>query len=128
TIHHLGTLVQVDSRLDLGTSGGALLNLKGELIGMTTSLAAILGYEKSAGFAIPFDDAMKRIIESLKQGKEVDYGFLGVVPGEILPSEFVNVEGEPIKTRLRRGAATIDPKPNMPASRAGLVANDIVLK
>ena len=129
TIHHLGTLLQIDARLDLGTSGGALLNLKGDLIGMTTSLAAIVGYEKSAGFAIPFDDAMKRIIESLRQGKEVEYGFLGVTPGEILPSEFINPEWEPIKTRMRRGAARIDSVPaNLPASRAGLIVGDIVLK
>ncbi|HEY3969403.1 MAG TPA: trypsin-like peptidase domain-containing protein [Planctomycetaceae bacterium] len=129
TIHHLGTLLQIDTRLDLGTSGGALLNLKGDLIGMTTSLAAIVGYEKSAGFAIPFDDSMKRIIESLRQGKEVEYGFLGVTPGEILPSEFVNPEWEPIKGRLRRGVARIESVPAyMPASRAGLQAGDIVLK
>ena len=76
----------------LGTSGGALLNLQGELIGMTTSLAAVVGYEKSAGFAIPFDESMKRIIESLRQGKEVEYGFLGVTPGEILPGDLVNQE------------------------------------
>lgn len=129
TIHHLGTLLQIDARLDLGTSGGALLNLKGELIGMTTSLAAIVGYEKSAGFAIPFDDAMKRIIESLQQGKEVEYGFLGVAPGDVLPSEFINPEWEPIKPRIRRGAARIDGiAANLPASRAGLMIGDIVLK
>ena len=129
TIHHLGTLLQIDARLDLGTSGGALLNLKGDLIGMTTSLAAIVGYEKSAGFAIPFHDSMKRIIETLRQGKEVEYGFLGVTPGEILPSEFINPEWEPIKGRLRRGAARIDIVPaNLPASRAGLMGGDVVLK
>ncbi|MBI3861333.1 MAG: trypsin-like peptidase domain-containing protein [Planctomycetia bacterium] len=129
TIHHLGTLVQIDARLDLGTSGGALLNLKGDLIGMTTSLAAIVGYEKSAGFAIPFDDSMVRIIESLRQGKEVEYGFLGVQPGDVLPSEFVNPEWEPIKARIRRGAARIDGlAPNLPAHRAGLQMGDVVLK
>src|SRR5436190_7283524 len=45
TIHHFVTLIQLDARLDLGTSGGAVLNLQGELIGITTSLAAIVGYE-----------------------------------------------------------------------------------
>lgn len=128
TIHHLGTLIQLDARLDLGTSGGALLNLQGELIGMTTSLAAIVGYEKSAGFAIPFDDAMKRIIESLRQGKEVEYGFLGVTPGEILPGESVSPEFAPIAERIKRGAARIDfVVPNLPAQRAGLSPGDVVL-
>jgi serine protease Do len=128
TIHHLGTLIQLDTRLDLGTSGGALLNLQGELIGMTTSLAAIVGYEKSAGFAIPFDDAMKRIINSLRQGKEVEYGFLGVEPGEILPGESARTEYAPIAARIRRGAARIEKVvPNLPAQRAGLSPGDVVL-
>ena len=128
TIHNLGTLIQLDARLELGTSGGALLNLQGELIGMTTSLAAIVGYEKSAGFAIPFDDSMKRIIESLRQGKEVEYGFLGVEPGEILPGESVSPEFAPIAARIKRGAAMIiSVVPNLPAQRAGLAARDVVL-
>lgn len=78
TLHHYGTLIQTDARLTLGCSGGALLNLNGELIGLTTSQAALLGSETPGGFAIPFDDGLKRIVEVLRQGKEVEYGFLGV--------------------------------------------------
>jgi serine protease Do len=78
TLHHYGTLIQTDARLALGCSGGALLNLDGELIGLTTSQAALLGSETPGGFAIPFDDGLKRIVEMLRQGKEVEYGFLGV--------------------------------------------------
>jgi len=68
TLYHLGILLQVDTRLELGTSGGALLNLKGELIGLTTSLAAISGYERASGFAIRLDEPMLRVIETLRQG------------------------------------------------------------
>jgi serine protease Do len=130
TIHHLGTLLQVDTRLELGTSGGALLNLQGELIGMTTSLAAIVGYEKSAGFAIPFDDAMRRIIESLRQGKEVEYGFLGIHLKNVHPSELARPEFAAISPRLRQSAAVrIDQVLNdLPAFRAGLKANDLVVR
>ena len=78
TLHHFGTLIQTDARLNRGTSGGALVNLRGKMIGLTTSLAALPGFERSAGFAIPLDAAMRRVIEQLKQGKEVEYGFLGV--------------------------------------------------
>jgi serine protease Do len=129
TIHHLGTLIQIDSRLELGTSGGALLNLKGDCIGMTTSLAAIVGYEKSAGFAVPFDDAMKRVIDLLKQGKEVDYGFLGVQPDDIAPGESTGPELPAIRERLRKGAVRIlDAGRNLPAGRAGISGGDIVLR
>ncbi len=130
TVHHLGTLLQLDTRLDLGTSGGALLNLKGELIGMTTSLAAIVGYEKSAGFAVPFDDSMQRVIRALKQGKEVEYGFLGITPGEITPAEAARPERAAVFARIgQHGAAKIDQVvPNLPAHRAGLLEGDLVLK
>lgn len=127
TVHHLGTLLEIDTRLELGTSGGAILNLRGELIGMTTSLAALVGYEKSAGFAIPFDDSMKRIIKSLQEGKEVEYGFLGIVPGEISATQ---PEWKPVFDRIsQNGAARIDRiVPDLPAHRGGLIDGDVVLK
>jgi serine protease Do len=78
TLHHYGTLIQTDTRLTLGCSGGALLNLDGELIGLTTAQAALVGSETPGGFAVPFDDGLKRIVEVLRQGEEVEYGFLGV--------------------------------------------------
>ncbi|MCY2966444.1 MAG: trypsin-like peptidase domain-containing protein, partial [Planctomycetota bacterium] len=115
-LYHLGVLLQVDTRLELGTSGGALVNLKGELIGLTTSLAAISGYEKSAGFAIRLDEPMLRVIESLRQGKEVEYGLLGVMP------EDVQVALDPLlrehANRIAQGGAArvkIEPEHFLPA-------------
>ena len=78
TLHHYGTLIQTDVRLALGCSGGALLNLDGELIGLTTAQAALAGTEAPGGFAVPLDAPMKRIIDVLARGDEVEYGFLGV--------------------------------------------------
>ena len=45
SLHQFGTLIQTDAKLHAGCSGGALLSLKGELIGLTTSLAALEGVE-----------------------------------------------------------------------------------
>ena len=73
-----GTLLQTDARLNLGCSGGALLNLDGKLIGLTTSLAALAGGEAAGGYAIPLDTNVKKMIEILKRGEEIEYGFLGV--------------------------------------------------
>jgi S1-C subfamily serine protease len=78
TLHEFGTLLQTTVPLNVGSSGGALLNIKGELIGLTTSLAGIYGGETPGGFAVPMDDGMRRIIEVLRRGEEVEYGFLGV--------------------------------------------------
>ncbi len=78
TLHTYGTLLQTDARLNLGCSGGALIDLRGDLVGLTSSLAGIYGGETPGGFAVPMDDGMRRIIEVLKRGEEVEYGFLGV--------------------------------------------------
>ncbi|MEX1223344.1 MAG: trypsin-like peptidase domain-containing protein [Pirellulales bacterium] len=83
TLHHYGTLIQTDAKLNLGTSGGALVNLKGEMVGLTTSLAAVAGYEKSAGYAVPVDETFRRVVDTLKQGREVEYGFLGIGPDDL---------------------------------------------
>jgi len=83
TLHHFGTLIQTDAKLNLGTSGGALINLEGEMIGLTTSLAAMGQYEKSAGFAIPVDDVFQRTVEQLKAGQKAEFGFLGVSPRDL---------------------------------------------
>lgn len=115
TVHHLGTLLQLDMRLDLGTSGAPVLNLEGQLIGMTTSMAALAGYEKSVGFAIPMNPAFKRIIDDLVAGKEVEYGFLGINdPAEFRPELLENL---PADAPQRRGGATFrDIMTNSPAS------------
>jgi serine protease Do len=78
TLHHYGTLVQTDVRLALGCSGGALLNLDGELIGVTTAQAALAGSEAPGGYAVPLDGPMRHILDVLLRGEEVEYGFLGV--------------------------------------------------
>jgi serine protease Do len=117
TLHHYGNLIQTDARLELGSSGGALVNLKGELIGITTSLAALAGYEKSGGFAIPIDDDFRRSLETLKSGRVPAYGFLGVAPTFLTAEE---------RRQGRFGARLLDVVPATPAAKSGLQAGDVV--
>ena len=114
-LHYYGTLLQTDTRLNLGCSGGALLNLAGELIGLTTTLAAIHGNDTPGGFALPLDAGLRRILEVLKRGEEVDYGFLGVGFNERRPGP-------------GRGVAVEYVTPGSPAQLdANLQAHDIIL-
>jgi len=78
TIHHYGALIQSDARLGWNASGGALVNLDGELIGVTTTVSMIAGHEQPAGYAIPLNQALRRIVATLSEGKEVEYGLLGI--------------------------------------------------
>ena len=123
TIHHFGTLLHIDTRLGPGASGGALLDRDGDLIGMTTSLAALEGYETSVGYAVPLNSSLRRIVDDLLRGYEIEYGFLGVVPGD--PQD---VEATLISVKRKtRGVPISQVVPESPAYRAGLRRNDIVL-
>jgi serine protease Do len=117
TLHHWGTLIQTDARLELGTSGGALVNLQGEMIGLTTSLAALYGYERPGGFAVPVDDDFRRALDVLKTGRLPDYGFLGIDPASLAVPE---------RQRGSVGARVADVIPASPAAVAGLRTGDVI--
>jgi serine protease Do len=74
------TLLQLDAKLNLGMSGGAVINLKGELVGLTTMAASPAGFDAMAGYAVPMDRMGRRAVETLKEGKEIEYGLLGIQP------------------------------------------------
>lgn len=117
SLHDFGTLIQTDARLNLGTSGGALVNLRGQMVGLTTSQAAIAGFEQSAGFAIPVNAAFRRFIEQLKRGEEVEYGFLGIDPGNLSRDEIL---------RGRHGVLVRSVSPATPAWRADVREQDVI--
>jgi serine protease Do len=104
------TMLQLDSKLNLGMSGGAVINLRGELVGITTSAGSPAGFDAQAGYAIPMDALGRRAVDSLRQGKEVEYAFLGVVLDENDPNSIGKVH------------------PGTPAAQGKLVMNDKFLE
>ena len=117
TLHHFGTLIQTDARLNVGTGGGPLVNLRGEMIGLITDLPAVAGYEQAAGYAIPVDETFRRAVNQLRQGREVEYGFLGIRPENLMPEEIV---------KGLRGTRVKWIKAGSPAYRHGLRAGDVI--
>lgn len=77
-LYNLPTLLQLDAKLNQGMSGGAVINLKGELVGLTTAAANPTSLDAQAGYAIPLDALGRKIVETLMAGREVEYGFLGI--------------------------------------------------
>jgi len=117
TLHHFGTLIQTDAKLNLGTSGGPLLNRRGEMVGLTVALAATAGYEKAAGYAIPVDATFRRVVDVLKEGREVEYGFLGIQPANLQPQEVL---------AGLHGIRVFRVEPGTPADRYGLKPDDLI--
>ena len=103
------TLLQLDAKLNLGMSGGAVINLKGELVGLTTTASSPAGFDAQAGYAIPMDAMGRRAVELLKQGKEVEYGLLGIQADQRFTNRVFQVT------------------PHSPAARGSLQVNDEVL-
>jgi serine protease Do len=119
-LNQFGTLIQTDVRLQLGTSGGALLDLDGRLVGLTTSQAALTGVDAPGGFAVPLDANIRRIIDVLLRGEEVEYGFLGisVVAAGDMPRFGFGPAGLYVST-------VVD---NSPAQKAGLQVQDRIVR
>jgi serine protease Do len=110
TIHHNETLIQINADGAPGCSGGAMVDLQGKVIGLTTALAGIAS--ERGGFVIPFDTNTHRIIDVLKRGEEVEYGFLGVT-----------------LQRVDGGSAYLqDVIAGMPAARGGLKPGDQIVR
>ena len=87
TLYHYGGLIQTDAKLAKNTSGGPLLDLDGKMIGLSTSIAILAGFEKGTGYAIPVDARFRAVLRKLKRGEEIENGFLGVAPRNPDPTQ-----------------------------------------
>ena len=106
-----GTLLEHDVKVNADVTGGVLVNLDGEMIGMTTSAAVVYNRAIGPGYAMPADENFRRLVDVLKRGEEIEYGFLGVS----IPTD---ENARPIRLIGLTG--------NGPAQVAGLRTGDVI--
>jgi serine protease Do len=108
-----GNLIQTDATINPGNSGGPLFDLHGKLMGINTMIFSKTGISQACGFAIPANHLRKRI-ELLKAGREIEYGWLGVRLSDLLPGQ------KEYNVSDNRGVLVDGVIANTPADRAGL--------
>ncbi len=113
--------IQTDASINPGNSGGALVNLRGEFIGMNTAILAPGGGNIGIGFAIPANMVMT-LVDSLVKHGEVRRGLLGVTTQDLTP-ELVKAFG----LKSKRGAVISRVETASAADRAGLEPGDIIV-
>jgi len=114
--------IQTDAPTNPGNSGGPLVNLRGEVIGINTAIYSRNGGGSvGIGFAIPINVA-KGAFDDLKRGRKVTRGYLGVSIAELTParSKMFKYEGTD-------GVLVRDVTPGGPAHRGGLKSQDIII-
>ncbi|HEY3051770.1 MAG TPA: Do family serine endopeptidase [Thermoanaerobaculia bacterium] len=110
--------IQTDAAINFGNSGGPLMNINGEVVGINTAIRG--GGAQGLGFATPINTA-KRLLPQLKQGK-VTRGYLGMTITEV-SEDAREAFGVPSETR---GAIVQSVAPGKPADKAGIVHGDII--
>jgi len=118
---YYGGLIQTDAAINPGNSGGALVDIYGKLIGINVMIFSKSGAYQGVGFAIPSNVARFHL-ETMKQGEEVRYGWLGVALDKI-DDDMVKA----LQLKKDSGALVKDVQQNSPADRAGLRRDDIVV-
>src|SRR6266581_2684581 len=114
--------IQTDASINPGNSGGALVNTRGELVGINTAIFSQSGGYQGIGFAIPSNLARRVVNDFLKYG-EVRRGSIGVV----LFSELTTQDAADLGAPGARGVLVQQMRRDAPAFAAGLRPGDIVV-
>jgi serine protease Do len=114
--------IQTDAAINFGNSGGPLIDVNGQLVGINTAIASNSGGNDGIGFSIP-SKLVRRVVNDLLERGEVQRAYLGVM----LDPDFTPEKARELKLDRVRGARITEVYQASPAARAGLLADDVVL-
>ncbi len=118
TVRYIDNVIQTDAALNPGNSGGALVDSRGQVVGVNTAVAGV-----GLGLAVPINEATRQIIGALMRDGRVRRAYMGIAGGpRPLPPH--------ARARLGRAAGleVVEVAPDSPAQRAGLRAEDVVVE
>jgi serine protease Do len=120
-IEGVENFIQTDAAINPGNSGGALINTKGELIGINTAILSPYGGNVGIGFAIPIN-MVKDVSQQILKFGRIHRGLMGIYVQHLTP-ELAHSMGYPENLQ---GALISQVNPNSPAEQAGLKSGDII--
>jgi len=114
--------IQTDAAINVGNSGGPLVNIDGEVVGVNTAILSRTGGSVGVGFAIPVNMARGIIAQLVKSGK-VTRGWLGVMIQDLTPEV-----ADKFGLKQTEGALVTRVVEKTPAAKAGLEPGDVIIK
>jgi len=114
--------IQTDAAINVGNSGGPLVNIEGQVVGVNTAILSRSGGSVGVGFAIPINMA-KSIIDQLVRTGKVTRGWLGVMIQDVTPEM-----AEKFGLKRAEGALVSQVVEGTPAAKAGLKSGDVIIE
>jgi Do/DeqQ family serine protease len=114
--------IQTDAAINQGNSGGALVNIYGQVVGINSWIASTSGGNIGLGFAIPINNAKRAIDDFITKGRS-EYGWIGINMGGLQPQA-----AEDLRLGEARGAFVYGVFKGSPAEKAGLQPGDLITK
>jgi serine protease Do len=113
--------IQTDAAINMGNSGGALVDIKGQLLGINTAIFSRTGGNQGVGFAIPANLA-RDVMQSLREKGRVVRGYIGASVQPLTPelAEAMKLKGPPTGALVGEVAA------NTPSQKAGIKTGDVI--
>jgi serine protease Do len=113
--------IQTDAAINMGNSGGALVDIDGRLLGINSAIFTRSGGNQGIGFAIPANLA-REVMQSLREKGRVVRGYIGTSVQTLTPeiADAMKLKGQPT------GALVGEVEPNAPAAKAGIKTGDVI--